>query len=83
VTTRNLYSDCPELLALLKRCGSEDPDPEVLAELESHIEACGLCRDAEALISNTAASLRTYGDNRISQEFEERLVDQLCGKNPD
>jgi hypothetical protein len=71
---------CRELADLLARCDSDDPDPDLLAQIERHMEACEVCEHAETALSQQIALFRDATTTDVSDEFECNLVDQLCRK---
>jgi hypothetical protein len=71
---------CPELAELLAQCDVDDPDPELLARIEQHMEQCNVCEQAEAALNQKVALFREASIGDVSDEFECDLVDRLCHK---
>lgn len=69
---------CQELAELIAACDANDPDPEHLARIESHIDQCPVCQSAESALNETVDAFRSSEPAGVSRSFEEQLVERLC-----
>jgi hypothetical protein len=77
---RNAY--CEELATLIAACDADDPDPELLARIEAHIDECDLCESAEAALTRQVVAFRDAEPAAVSTAFESDLVNRLCKNVP-
>ena len=74
---------CQKLAELIAACDSTDPDPELVARIDEHLEQCKTCAQAESALNETVAAYRSAEFREISAEFESDLVNRLCHKAPE
>jgi hypothetical protein len=77
---RDVY--CQELAALIAACDTEDPDPDLLAQIEAHIDECDICESAEAALTQKVQVFRSAEPAVINSAFESEMVNRLCHKAP-
>lgn len=73
---------CEKLAELVASCDPDNPDTELLEEIERHVEQCPACQSAESVMDETVRAFREAEPHGVSSRFEEALVDQLC-RNPE
>ncbi len=71
---------CSELEALIQQCDGDNPDPELVEQVEQHLETCPVCHEAEDQLSRAVVAYRSVTPAEPSASFEEALVDRLCHK---
>jgi hypothetical protein len=72
---------CQELADLIASCDPENPDPDLLSNIDRHVIECEICQMAESALDNTVRVYRDLEPHGVSAEFEVSLVNQLCRSN--
>jgi hypothetical protein len=76
--TDSNVATCPELDALIQRCDSDDPDPELIEAVDQHLATCRICQRAEDDLTRAVVAYRSVTPSEPSAAFEQALVERLC-----
>jgi RNA polymerase sigma-70 factor (ECF subfamily) len=64
---------CPDVLSLYSRKLEGDIGPELCAEMEKHIAACGRCRAACDSLKRVLAVCRSVPEERVPEPVQESV----------